>query len=73
MSQVLNETKTDYRITTREGVHVTITGVPTRLRFHDGQPLETHSMAVAMRLETLVRAVVAQDSTSGRTVQLEFA
>ena len=73
MSQVLNETKTEYQITTREGVHVTITGVPTRLRFHVGQPLDPYSMAVAMRLETLVRAVVAQDPTAGRTVQLEFA
>ena len=73
MSQVLNETKTEYQITTKGGVYVTITGVPTRLRFYDGQLLETHSMTVAMRLETLVRAVVAQDPTAGRTMQLEFA
>jgi hypothetical protein len=73
MSQVLNEIKLNYEITTREGVHVTITGVPTRVRTYEGQELQTHSMAVAMRLEALVRAVVAQDQTPGRSVQLEFA
>jgi hypothetical protein len=66
MSQVLNEVKMDYRITTREGVHVTITGVPTRVRYFEGEEMQTHSIAVALRLEQLVRAVVAQDPSAGR-------
>jgi hypothetical protein len=73
MSQILNEIKLNYEITTREGVHVTITGVPTRLRSYEGQEIQTHSMAVALRLEQLVKAVVAQDPTPGREVELEFA
>jgi hypothetical protein len=73
MSQVLNEVKMDYRITTREGVHVTITGVPTRVRYFEGEEMQTHSIAVALRLEQLVRAVVAQDPSAGRVAKLEFA
>jgi hypothetical protein len=73
MSQILNEVKLNYEIITREGVHVTITGVPTRLRSYEGEEIQTHSIAVALRLEQLVNAVVAQDPTPGRTVELEFA
>ncbi len=72
MSQVLNEVKMNYQITTREGVRVTITGVPTRVRYFEGQEMQTHSIAVALRLEQLVRAVVAQDPNAGRLVELEF-
>ena len=73
MSQVLNEVKLNYEITTREGVHVTVTGVPTRIRLFEGQEMQTHSIAVALRLESLVKAIVAQNETPGRTVELEFA
>jgi hypothetical protein len=74
MSQVLNEVKMDYTITTRDGVHVTITGVPTRLHhLPDGEVMEGHSIAVALRLESLVKALVAQDPTAGRHAQTEFA
>jgi hypothetical protein len=74
VTNILNETREDYAIATREGVIVKITGVPTRTRTgFDGEPLKTHSMGVALRLEQLVRAVVAQDPTPGREVELEFA
>ena len=73
MSQILNETKMDYTITTREGVTVTITGVPTELHELEGQTIKAHGMGVALRLEALVNAAVEQDSTPGRTVELEFA
>ena len=74
MSQVLNEIKMEYDVTTPEGVYVKITGVPTRLR-HDenGEEFQTHSFAVALRLEALVKAVVAQNPSAGRAVELEFA
>ena len=39
MSQVLNEVKLNYKITTREGVHVTVTGVPARVRLFEGQEM----------------------------------
>jgi hypothetical protein len=74
MSQILNEIKLDYKITTREGVHVTITGVPTHIHhLPDGEEMRPHSIAVALRLESLVRALVAQDPTPGRTAEHEFA
>ena len=73
MSQILNETKMAYTITTREGVIVTITGVPTRLHQYEGETIKSHSFGVALRLEQLVKAVVAQDPTPGREVELEFA
>jgi hypothetical protein len=73
MSQILNETKMAYTITTREGVTVTITGVPTRLHQYEGETIKSHSFGVALRLEQLVKAVVAQDPTQGREVELEFA
>jgi hypothetical protein len=72
MSQILNETKMAYTITTREGVVVTITGVPTRLHQYEGETIKSHSFGVALRLEQLVKAVVAQDPTPGREVELEF-
>jgi hypothetical protein len=73
MSQILNEVRTTYTITSREGVHVTITRVPTRFhQLENGVELKSYSMAVALRLETLVRAAVAQDPTPGATVELEF-
>jgi hypothetical protein len=71
MSQILNETKKDHVITTREGVHVTVTGVPTKIRTCEGE--EIHSIGVALRLEQLVKATVAQNPTPGRVVELEFA
>ncbi len=74
MSQILNEVKMDYQITTREGVHVTIKGVPTHIHhLPDGEELRAHSMGVALRLETLVRALVEQDPSAGRKAELEFA
>lgn len=73
MSKILNEVKLDYKLTTREGVHVTITGVPTRVRHYEGQEMQTHSIAVALRFEQLVRALVAQDPTAGKQTQTEFA
>jgi hypothetical protein len=74
MSQILNEIKMDYDITTPEGVYVKITGVPTRLRhFENGEEFQTHSFAVALRLEALVKAIVEQDPTPGRTAEHEFA
>jgi hypothetical protein len=72
MSQILNETKMAYTITTREGVVVTITGVPTRLHQYEGETIKSHSFGVALRLEQLVKAVVVQDPTPGREVELEF-
>ena len=73
MSQILNETKMAYTITTREGVTVTITGVPTSLHEYEGEVIKSHSFGVALRLEQLVKAVVAQDPTPGRSVEIEFA
>ena len=73
MSVLLNETKQNYTITTREGVLVTITGVPTCLHQYEGETIKSHSFGVAFRLEQLVKAIVAQDPTPGRTVELEFA
>ena len=73
MSQILNETKMAYTITTREGVMVTITGVPTRVHQYEGETIKSHSFGVALRLEQLVNAIVAQDPTPGRAVELEFA
>jgi hypothetical protein len=66
MNQVLGEIKMDYQITTKEEVHVTIKGVPTHIHhLPDGEELKAHSMGVALRLETLVRALVAQDPSAG--------
>jgi hypothetical protein len=73
MTNILNETKEDYAINTREGVTVKITGVPTRTRTgFDGEPLKTHSMGVALRLEQLTRRAVELNPTPGTTVELEF-
>ena len=72
MSQILNETKLDYIITTREVVTVTITGVPTHLHEYEGETIRSHSFGVALRLEQLVKAVVAQDGTPGRAIVVEF-
>jgi hypothetical protein len=48
--------------------------VPTRLRhFENGEEFQTHSFAVALRLEALVKAIVEQDPTPGRTAEHEFA
>jgi hypothetical protein len=73
VSNILNETKMNHTMKTREGVIVTITGVPTRLHEYEGQTIKSHSIGVAFRLEQLINAVVAQDSTPGREVELEFA
>jgi hypothetical protein len=73
VSNILNETKMNHTMKTREGVIVTITGVPTRLHEYEGEPIKSYSFGVAFRLEQLVRAVVAQDPTPGREVELEFA
>jgi hypothetical protein len=74
MSQILNEVKTNFEVTTPEGVHVVVTGVPTRFRVDEkGEEFQTHSFAVALRLESLVKAIVAQDPTAGRQAQIEFA
>jgi hypothetical protein len=44
MSQILNEIKLDYKITTREEVHVTITGIPTHIHhLPDGEEMRVHS------------------------------
>jgi hypothetical protein len=52
---------------------VKITGVPTRTRTgFDGEPLKTHSMGVALRLEQLTRRAVELNPTPGTTVELEF-
>jgi hypothetical protein len=73
VSNILNETKMDHTMKTREGVIVTITGVPTRLHEYEGETIKSYSFGVACRLEQLVRAVVAQDPTPGREVELDFA
>ena len=73
MNVLLNETKQNYTIATREGVLVTITGVPTCLHQYEDEIIKSHSFGVAFRLEQLVNAIVAQDPTPGRTVELEFA
>ncbi len=73
MSQILNETKMAYTITTREGVTVTITGVPTRIHHYEGEVIKSHSFGVALRLEELTRRAVELDPTPGRVVELEFA
>ncbi len=74
MRNILGEIKTNFEIDSREGVHVTITGVPTHIHhLPDGEEMRAHSIAVALRLESLVRALVAQDPTPGRTTEHEFA
>jgi hypothetical protein len=74
VSVILNETRKDYAITTREGVLVKITGVPTRTRpGFDGEPLDSYSMGVALRIEELTRRAVQLNPTPGATVELEFA
>ena len=73
MTNILNETKMNHCIKTREGVIVTITGVPTRLHEYEGETIKAHSLGVALKLEQLINAVVAQDPTPGREVELEFA
>jgi hypothetical protein len=73
VTNILNETKMNHTMKTREGVIVTITGVPTRLHEYEGETIKSYSFGVAFRLEQLVRAVVAQDPTPGREVELEFA
>jgi hypothetical protein len=74
MKNILGEIKTNFEIDTREGVRVTITGVPTHIHhLPDGEEFQAHSFAVALRLEALVKAIVAQDPTPGRTAEHEFA
>jgi hypothetical protein len=73
VTNILNETKMNHTMKTREGVTVTITGVPTRLHEYEGETIKAHSFGVALRLEQLINAVVAQDPTPGREVELEFA
>jgi hypothetical protein len=73
MALIKDEILLDHTITTREGVTITFSGVPTRIRRGpNDEEILTHAFSVALRLEQLTRAVASEDPTPGRTVMLEF-
>lgn len=67
------ETRIEYRYTTTKGVTVLVSGVPvTTAREDSGEQHEVFSMAVAMRLEELIKRVKNLDTEAGSVQHLEF-
>jgi hypothetical protein len=73
MSLIASEVKLEYRRTTKAGVTVIVTNVPTRLTTGpDGEEIKGYSVGVALRLEELVKYALEGHQTSGGVVTLEF-
>lgn len=67
------ETRIEYRYTTTTGVTVYVSSVPvTTAREDSGEQHEVFSMAVAMRLEELIKRVKNADAETGSVQHLEF-
>ena len=73
MSVASLEKRIEYRYTTTKGVTVLVSGVPvTTAREDSGEEHEVFSMAVAMRLEELIKRVKNSDAETGSVQRLEF-
>ena len=73
MTVIANETRTSNEYTNPEGVKIIIHNVPTKfVRDEYGTEYETHSIAVAMRLEELANKALQLNATPGTVHELEF-
>ena len=73
MTVIANETRTTNEYTSKEGVKIIIYNVPTKfVQDEYGTEYETHSIAVAMRLEELTNKALQLDATPGTVHELEF-
>jgi hypothetical protein len=67
------EKRIEYRYTTKKGVTVLVSGVPvTTATESSGEEHDVFSMAVAMRLEELIKRVKHSDAEPGSVHRLEF-
>ena len=73
MSIASLEKRIEYRYTTTKGVTVLVSGVPVTTAQEDsGEEHEVFSMAVAMRLEELIKRVKNSAAEKGSVQRLEF-
>ena len=73
MSVASLEKRIEYRYTTTKGVTVLVSGVPvTTAKEPSGEAHEVFSMAVAMRLEELIKRVKNSNAEPGSIQNLEF-
>jgi hypothetical protein len=73
MSLIASEVKLEYRRTTKTGVTVIVTNVPTRLTTGpDGEEIKGYSVGVALRLEELVKYALEGHPAPGSVTTLEF-
>lgn len=73
MNEVALETRIEYTYTTKKGVKVIVVGVPVTIAQElSGAQHQVFSMAVAMRLEELIKRVKNSDALAGSVLQLEF-
>ncbi len=73
MTPIANETRTTNEYTTKDGVRVVIHNVPTKfLKDEFGTEYESHSIAVAMRLEELTNKALKISAVAGTVHNLEF-
>lgn len=67
------ETRIEYTYTTKAGVKVVVSDVPVSVaREASGEEHQVFSMAVAMRLEELIKRVKQSDSASGSVLHFHF-
>jgi hypothetical protein len=67
------ETRIEYTYTTKKGVQVVVSGVPvTVAREPNGQEHQVFSMAVAMRLEELIKRIKTQMPPKAAFKDLSF-
>ena len=73
MNTAVLETRIEYTYITKKGVTVVVSDVPvTTARESSGEEHQVFSMAVAMRLEELIKRVKNSDSETGSVLRLEF-
>jgi hypothetical protein len=73
MSSATLESRIEYTYTTKKGVTVIVSEVPvTTAKEATGEEHQVFSMAVAMRLEELIKRVKNSDAASGSVLKLEF-
>jgi hypothetical protein len=73
MPAVVNEIRLTNTYTDKNGVTVVIHNVPTKILTDEfGTEYESHSIAVAMRLDELTNKALFNNQVSGTTIELEF-
>lgn len=73
MTSVQNEIRKTNTYTSKTGVTVVVYNVPTKILYDEfGTEYESHSIAVAMRLDELTNKALLENSASGSVYEFEF-